>query len=43
VRLEFAVLTKTKEVSIDRHAAAAEPARVDRITELCITNEPQSR
>ena len=31
VRLEFAVLTKTKEVTIDRHTAAAEPAQVGRI------------
>jgi len=30
VRLEFAVLTKTKEVSIDRHSAPADPLRVDR-------------
>jgi len=30
VRLEFAVLTKTKEVSIDRHSAPADPLRVGR-------------
>jgi RecB family exonuclease len=30
VRLEFAVLTKTKEVSIGRHAAPADPLRLDR-------------
>jgi RecB family exonuclease len=30
VRLEFAVLTKTKEIVIDRHAAAADPLRIDR-------------
>ena len=31
VRLEFAVLTKTKETSIDVHASLADPFRVDRI------------
>jgi putative RecB family exonuclease len=30
VRLEFAVLTKTKEIVIDRHTAAADPLRIDR-------------
>jgi hypothetical protein len=30
VRLELAVLTKTKQVSIDRHAAPADPMRADR-------------
>jgi CRISPR/Cas system-associated exonuclease Cas4 (RecB family) len=30
VRLEFAVLTKTKETSIERHSAMADPLRVDR-------------
>jgi putative RecB family exonuclease len=31
VRLEFAVLTKTKETSIDRHATPVDPLRVSRI------------
>lgn len=30
VRLEFAVLTKTKEVQLDAHSVAADPLRVDR-------------
>lgn len=30
VRLEFAVLTKTKEVAIERHSAAVDPLRVER-------------
>ena len=34
VRLEFAVLTKTKETSIDRHASLADPFRVDRIKRI---------
>lgn len=31
VRLEFAVLTKTKETSIDRHSSPADPLRVARL------------
>lgn len=31
MRLEFAILTKTKETTIDRHASTADPSRVDRI------------
>lgn len=34
MRLEFAVLTKTKEVQIDQHSAAADPLRVDRIKRI---------
>lgn len=34
IRLEFAVLTKTKETSIDLHAAAADPLRVARIKRI---------
>ena len=30
LRIEFSVLTKTKEVSVDRHGLAVDPARVDR-------------
>jgi CRISPR/Cas system-associated exonuclease Cas4 (RecB family) len=30
VRIEFAVLTKTKEVSIDRHSTLALPRQVER-------------
>lgn len=31
MRLEFAVLTKTKETSIDRHSSPADPLRVARV------------
>jgi putative RecB family exonuclease len=34
VKLEFAVLTKTKETSIDRHSSPADPLRVDRIKRI---------
>ncbi len=34
IRLEFAVLTKTKEVQIDQHSATADPLRVDRIKRI---------
>jgi putative RecB family exonuclease len=34
MRLEFAVLTKTKEVQIDQHSAVADPLRVDRIKRI---------
>jgi ATP-dependent exoDNAse (exonuclease V) beta subunit len=34
VKLEFAVLTKTKEVQIDRHATLADPLKVQRIKRI---------